>query len=206
MRSCSWGMQPSQSCWHSGAGLPRTGFVGGLNGFLRNPGGHGIGSGGNLSLTWRLSIVALPDVGSHRCRRRKRSGCIALSNGKFGLVLLRRIGLDHGEMWKLYIALHDRLLAWSALAHPTIMVKWHLFKRRPCSRRLHSATVLALVGCCWTCISGTSAPLPIWARIDWTSKGHEQAIHQWEVYNYQRLIASKLLLIGCYRTGPQRGS
>jgi len=85
------------------------------------------------------------------------------------------------KMWKLYIALHDRLLAVVALALPTIMVNG-IFQEEAlfgaaCTR--HSACFQwAAAG---TCISGTSARSRYGHVSDWTSKGHEQAISPMEV-------------------------
>ena len=122
------------------------GFIGGLNGFLRNPVGHGIGSGGNLSLNMAtIDWSRSQSIGHTDVAVESAVGVLLYQMGIFGLVLLSVLGWITVKMWKLYIALHDRLLAVVALALPTIMVNG-IFQEEALFAPLALGTVLAFSG------------------------------------------------------------
>jgi hypothetical protein len=99
------------------------GFIGGLNGFLKNPFGHGIGVGGNLSLNmtvidWNRS----QSIGSTDVAVESAVGVLLFQMGVFGIALLAILGSIAVSLWKLYSRTRDQILAVAALGLLTIIV------------------------------------------------------------------------------------
>jgi hypothetical protein len=99
------------------------GFIGGLNGFLKNPFGHGIGVGGNLSLNmtvidWNRS----QNIGSTDVAVESAVGVLLFQMGVFGIALIAIVGSIAVSLWKLYSRTRDQILAVSALGLLTIIV------------------------------------------------------------------------------------
>jgi hypothetical protein len=99
------------------------GFIGGLNGFLKNPFGHGIGVGGNLSLNmtvidWNRS----QNIGSTDVAVESAVGVLLFQMGVFGIALIAILGSIAVSLWKLYSRTRNQILAVSALGLLTIIV------------------------------------------------------------------------------------
>ena len=99
------------------------GFIGGLNGFMKNPLGHGIGSGGNLSLNMAgIDWSRAQHLGSTDVAVESAIGVLLYQMGVFGIVVLASVGLIAVRLWKLYIGTRERVLAVAALGLLTIVV------------------------------------------------------------------------------------
>jgi hypothetical protein len=99
------------------------GLIGGLRGFLKNPLGHGIGSGGNLSLDmttidWNRS----QNLGSTDVAVESAVGVLLYQMGVFGLVLLGLIGWIAIKLWRRYLDTRERVCAVAALGLLAITV------------------------------------------------------------------------------------
>jgi hypothetical protein len=99
------------------------GFIGGLNGFLSNPLGRGIGAGGNLSIgstpvDWSQS----QQLGHTDIAVESAVGVLLYQVGIFGILILAVLGWIATRLWKLYRQTGDRLYAVAALALITIGV------------------------------------------------------------------------------------
>jgi hypothetical protein len=99
------------------------GFIGGLNGFLRNPLGRGIGAGGNLSLgTTAVDWSQSQQLGHTDIAVESAVGVLLYQVGIFGILILAVIGWIAFRLWKLYRQTGDRLFAMATLAMITIVV------------------------------------------------------------------------------------
>ena len=121
------------------------GFIGGLNGFLKNPFGHGIGVGGNLSLNmtvidWNRS----QNIGSTTSPS-SAVGVLLFQMGVFGIALLAILGSIAVSLWRLYDRTRDRILAVAALGLLTIMVNG-IFQEEAMFSPVSLGLMLALSG------------------------------------------------------------
>ncbi len=99
------------------------GFIGGLNGFLSNPLGRGIGAGGNLSLgTTTIDWSQSQHLGHTDIAVESAVGVLLYQVGIFGILILVILGWIVTRLWKLYRQTDDRLYAMAALALITIGV------------------------------------------------------------------------------------
>jgi hypothetical protein len=99
------------------------GFIGGLNGFLRNPFGRGIGAGGNLSLnTSSIDWTQSQNLGHTDIAVESAVGVLLYQVGIFGILILVVLGWIATRLWKLYRQTGDRLYAVGALGLVTIAV------------------------------------------------------------------------------------
>ncbi|HKF94183.1 MAG TPA: hypothetical protein VKB96_06200, partial [Gammaproteobacteria bacterium] len=99
------------------------GFIGGLNGFLSNPLGHGIGAGGNLSLNQAaINWGQSQHLGHTDVAVESAVGVLLYQVGIFGIVILAALGWVAAKLWKLYRRTGDRLYAAGALGLITIAV------------------------------------------------------------------------------------
>jgi hypothetical protein len=122
------------------------GFIGGLNGFLHNPLGHGIGAGGNLSLDmtaidWNRS----QKVGSTDVAVESAVGVLLYQMGMFGLVLFGVIGWIAARLWRRYLETRERLFAAAALGLLAITVNG-IFQEEALFSPLALGLLLALCG------------------------------------------------------------
>lgn len=98
------------------------GFIGGLNGFLSNPLGRGIGAGGNLSLTAGVDWSQSQQLGHTDIAVESAVGVLLYQVGIFGILILLIVGWIATRLWRLYRQTGDRLYAMAALALITIGV------------------------------------------------------------------------------------
>lgn len=99
------------------------GFIGGLRGFLNNPLGHGIGSGGNLSLAMTTTEwIRSQNLGSTDIAMESAVGVLLYQMGVFGLVLCGVIGWIAIKLWRRYLDTRERVFAVAALGLLTITV------------------------------------------------------------------------------------
>ena len=99
------------------------GFLGGLRGFAASPLGHGIGAGGNLSLTvsaldWSQSQT----LGHTNVAVESAIGVLLYQMGVAGLVLLALLGWIVLVLWREYRRTHLRAFAAAALGMAAITV------------------------------------------------------------------------------------
>lgn len=98
------------------------GFIGGVRGFFANPFGHGIGVGGNLTLSvsaldWsRSQAIGHTDVAVESA-----TGVLLYQLGIAGLLLLGVLGWVAIRLWSVYRRTGDRLHAAAALAMLTLL-------------------------------------------------------------------------------------
>jgi hypothetical protein len=98
------------------------GFIGGVRGFFANPFGHGIGVGGNLTLSvsaldWsRSQMVGHTDVAVESA-----TGVLLYQLGFAALLVLGVLGWVALRLWSLYRRTGDRLQAAAALAILTLL-------------------------------------------------------------------------------------
>jgi hypothetical protein len=99
------------------------GFLGGLKGFLNNPFGHGIGSGGNLSGdVTALNWSQFQHQGETDVAVESGVGVLLFQMGICGLFLLGTMTWLAVKLWGLHIVYKDRLMGVGAIALLTIMV------------------------------------------------------------------------------------
>jgi hypothetical protein len=99
------------------------GFIGGINGFLRNPLGRGIGAGGNLSLvTSAIDWSKSQALGQTSIAVESSVGVLLYQVGIFGIFILAVIGWIAARLWKLFRRHGDPLYAVFALGLITIAV------------------------------------------------------------------------------------
>jgi hypothetical protein len=122
------------------------GFLGGLNGFLQNPLGHGLGAGGNLSLDmtvidWGRSQT----LGSTDIAVESAIGVLLYQMGVFGVGFLGVLGWIAVKLWGLYMGKGERVLAVAALGLLTITVNG-IFQEEALFSPLALGLLLALCG------------------------------------------------------------
>jgi hypothetical protein len=99
------------------------GFVGGLNGFLTQPLGRGIGVGGNLSLDMTtIDWSRSQQLGQTDIAVESAIGVLLYQMGVFGIAILGLLPWLALKLWKLYSQRGDRLFAVGACALLTILV------------------------------------------------------------------------------------
>lgn len=99
------------------------GFIGGLNGFLSNPFGRGIGLGGNLSLnTSSIDWSQSQHLGHTDIAVESAVGVLLYQVGICGILMLVAVGWIATKLWKLYRQTGDRLCAVGTLSLITIAV------------------------------------------------------------------------------------
>jgi hypothetical protein len=122
------------------------GFIGGMKGFLKDPLGHGLGVGGNLSLDmalldWRRSQhLGYTDVAVESA-----IGVLLFQMGVAGFVLLGCIASLAWRAWKLYVNGNDRLTGIAALGLMTVLVNG-IFQEEALFSPLALGVMMALVG------------------------------------------------------------
>ena len=122
------------------------GFIGGLNGFMKNPLGHGIGSGGNLSLNMAgIDWSRAQHLGSTDVAVESAIGVLLYQMGIFGIVVLASVGLIAVRLWKLYIDTHERVFGVAALGLLTILVNG-IFQEEALFAPLALGLLLAVAG------------------------------------------------------------
>jgi hypothetical protein len=100
------------------------GFVGGLKGFLQNPLGHGIGAGGNLSLTLNSTMIdwsRSQHLHSTDVAVESAVGVLLFQMGVFGVALVATLGWIAAKLWRLYGRTRELALAAAALGLLTII-------------------------------------------------------------------------------------
>lgn len=99
------------------------GFLGGLRGFLSNPIGHGIGAGGNLSVSVSgIDWSRFQSLGETDIAVESAIGVLLYQMGVAGIAVLAVLGWIAMKLWTLYRATGDRLHAAAALSILTITV------------------------------------------------------------------------------------
>ena len=99
------------------------GLIGGIDGFLSNPLGRGIGAGGNLSLvTSSIDWSQSQQLGHTNIAVESSVGVLLYQVGIFGILILAVIGWMAARLWKLYRRLGEPLYAVTALGLITIAV------------------------------------------------------------------------------------
>jgi hypothetical protein len=122
------------------------GFIGGLNGFLRNPFGRGIGAGGNLSLEMAaIDWTRSQNLGQTDIALESSVGVLLYQMGIFGFVLLAVLGWMALKLWSLFLMSRDRLLAVAALSILAIAVNG-IFQEEALFAPLAVGTVLVFAG------------------------------------------------------------
>jgi len=122
------------------------GFFGGLNGFLRNPLGYGIGSGGNLSVdASAINWNQYQHLGEADIALESAVGVLLYQMGIFGIFLLCVLGWLALRLWALHVRSNDRLLAVGALALLTIIVNG-IFQEEALFAPLALGLICALAG------------------------------------------------------------
>jgi hypothetical protein len=98
------------------------GFFGGLNGFLHNPLGHGIGSGGNLSMNMaQIDWSRAQAAGETEVAVESAVGVLLYQMGVFGAALLGCVGWLGWRAWQMFRASGARIHAIVAFALITIL-------------------------------------------------------------------------------------
>jgi hypothetical protein len=99
------------------------GFIGGLNGFLKNPLGHGIGAGGNLSMDMSsINWTQSQHLGETDVAVESAIGVLLYQMGIGGILLLGLLAWVALRLWRLHMRSGDRLAAVTALGLLTMAV------------------------------------------------------------------------------------
>jgi hypothetical protein len=122
------------------------GFIGGMKGFLQNPLGHGLGSGGNLSLDMSLLDWSRSQhLGHTDVAVESAIGVLLFQMGVAGFVLLACIATLAWHAWKLYLNENDRLTGIAALGLLTVLVNG-IFQEEALFSPLALGVMMALLG------------------------------------------------------------
>ena len=123
------------------------GLIGGLNGFLSNPLGHGIGLGGNLTLgaTTTIDWARAQQLGTTGIAVESAIGVLLFQMGIAGACLLALLFWIARKCWKLYTQSGNRLFAVAALGLLSIMANG-FFQEEALFAPLALGPVLALAG------------------------------------------------------------
>jgi hypothetical protein len=122
------------------------GFIGGINGFLKNPLGHGIGVGGNLSLDMTtIDWSRSQNLGSTDVAVESAVGVLLYQMGLAGALLLAVLGWIVVRLWRFYLATGWPVLAAAALGLLTVTVNG-LFQEEALFSPLALALMLSLSG------------------------------------------------------------
>jgi hypothetical protein len=99
------------------------GFIGGIEGFLHNPIGHGLGAGGNLRLdTTQIDWSKSQHSGQTDIAVESAVGVLLYQMGIGGVVILALAAWMMWRVWLLYVRTDDRLCGIAALGLFTILM------------------------------------------------------------------------------------
>ena len=122
------------------------GLIGGVNGFLRNPFGHSLGQGGNLSTNFaEVDWNAYQASGSSELAIESAVGVLIFQMGIAAIALLGLYFWLSKTAWRLYQTFGFSALAWSSAAIAIILVNG-LFQEEALFAPLAFALILAITG------------------------------------------------------------
>jgi hypothetical protein len=122
------------------------GLIGGLNGFMGNPIGHGIGAGGNLSLDpSAINWAQFQHLGQTDIAVESAIGVLLYQMGVASIFLLGALAWLAVKLWTLRVRTGDRLAAVAALALLAILVNG-IFQEEALFAPLALGMITALAG------------------------------------------------------------
>lgn len=122
------------------------GFLGGLEGFVHNPIGHGLGAGGNLRLdTSQIDWSKSQHMGQTDVAVESAVGVLLYQMGFGGVAILLLEAWIMWRVWRLYVLTDDRLCGIAALGLFTILMNG-IFQEEALFAPLALGTMMALAG------------------------------------------------------------
>jgi hypothetical protein len=122
------------------------GLIGGINGFLQNPMGHGIGVGGNLSLNMAtIDWSRSQNLGQTDIAVESAIGVLLYQMGVFGFVVLGILVIVAERLWRAFEASGNRLFAVISFGMLTIVTNG-LFQEEAMFAPLALAMMTAMAG------------------------------------------------------------